>query len=246
MTVLRLGVTTMALFALFLPVAAMAESSVIDWTSIEPLSGVVENDELFLEVGAAGVLPLIVLDEPGVTPPRFSLQGTIRYEGVEGIAYLEMWTALEDGSRYFSRTLADSGPVGRITGTSGERQFVLPFELGEGGPTPASLEVNIVTEGAGLIWIGPITVVTEHTSTASATDTTVAQANMTTEANATAAPAATTTTSPPAGGAAGSWTWWALGLGGAALAGVGVRWQSIRSRRADEHRRMDAMDSLRS
>ncbi len=45
-----------------------------------------------------------------------------------------------------------------MTGTSEERPFSLPFELGDGGPVPTRLEVNLVTEGSGQFWVGPLTI----------------------------------------------------------------------------------------
>jgi hypothetical protein len=227
--------------ALMLNVAASALAQTpIDWTSIEPLTGVVEDGELFVDVDAAAVYPLLVVAEPGVQPPRFEIDGTIRHEEVAGIAYLEMYTVLPDGSRYFTRTLAESGPLGYMTGSSDQRPFSLPFELEEGGPIPTSLEINLVTEGPGRFWVGPLSIVSAVGQQATTTSTTQS---------------ATTTGSASSGTTVAAiddeqvfgTSWW-LGLAAVVVAGAiaGFVWsRSVRRRRTEEQRKMDAIDSLR-
>ncbi len=163
-------------------------------------------------------------------PPRFQVDGSVRHEDVAGKAYFEMWTVLPDGSRYFTRTLAESGPLGSMTGTSEERPFSLPFELGDGGPVPVRLEINLVTEGSGQFWIGPLSIVSTGVEpvTAVTTSDAIAGNGEGNEVEATG-------------------LWWGLG----ALVVIGVAaflaWlRSTRKRRAEEQRRMNAMDSLRS
>ena len=41
------------------------------------------------------------LDSPGVTTFHYALDGSVRYEGVEGKSYLEMWNWFADGGMYF-------------------------------------------------------------------------------------------------------------------------------------------------
>lgn len=176
---LRLAVVV---FLVMVPATALAQSE-ISWSGTEPLSGEVVDGELLLDVSDAGSYPLVVIDDPDVGPPRFSVDTTIRHEEVAGVAYLEMWTVLEDGSRYFTRTLADSGPLAYMTGSSVDRPASLPFELGQGGPAPASLEINLVTEGSGRFWIADLTLVpsedasSEPTSTAPPTTTAATSPN---------------------------------------------------------------------
>ncbi len=100
----------LVVFVVTAPLVARAQSE-IDWTSSEPLTGTVVEGDLFVEVDEGGVYPLVVIDEPGVQPPRFQIDGSVRHEDVVGTAYFEMWTVLPDGSRYFTRTLAESGPA---------------------------------------------------------------------------------------------------------------------------------------
>jgi hypothetical protein len=219
-------------FVLATPLVALAQSA-IEWTSNEPLTGEEVEGELFVEVGEEGLYPLLVIEEPDVQPPRFQIDGTVRHEDVAGTAYFEMWTVLADESRYFTRTLADSGPLESMTGTSQQRPFSLPFELGEGGPVPIRLEINLVTEGSGRFWVGPLSIVPSSAEPAT-----------------TAAPPITSDATADIGDgdeAGDSSLWWGLGalvvVGAAATFG----WlSSIRRRRAEEQRRMNAMDSLRS
>jgi hypothetical protein len=227
--------------ALVLSVAANALAQTpIDWTSIEPLTGVVEEGELFVDVDTAAVYPLLVVAEPGVQPPRFEIDGTIRHEDVTGIAYLEMYTVLPDGSRYFTRTLAESGPLGYMTGSSEQRQFSLPFELGEGGPIPTSLEINLVTEGPGRFWVGPLTIVSAVGQ--QATTTTTTQGAITTLS----VSSGTTVAAFDDEEVFGTGWWWGLAAVVVAGAFAGFVWSSsVRRRRAQEQRKMDAMDSLR-
>ena len=59
-----------------------------------------------------------------------------------------MWGVLPDGSRYFSRTLGEAGPLGEAPRSSASdlRAAVLPDA---GSPPPVRLEVNVVLPGAG-------------------------------------------------------------------------------------------------
>lgn len=216
-------------FIVTAPLVAQAQSE-IDWTSTEPLTGTVVEGDLFVEVDEGGVYPLVVIDEPGVQPPRFQIDGRVRHEDVVGTAYFEMWTVLPDGSRYFTRTLAESGPLQSMTGTSEERPFSLPFELGDGGSVPTRLEINLVTESSGQFWVGPLSIVANGAEPATTVTTAVQTVSNGEEA-----------------GAESTGLW--LGLGALLLVGAvtSLVWlRSIRRRRDEEERRMSAMDSLRS
>jgi hypothetical protein len=107
---------------------------------------------------AAATFPLVAIERPGISRARYALRGRLRYEGVAAGSYLEMWTHLPDGS-FFSRSLAQSGPMRRLEGSSEWRPFVLPFFNREGGPPPEKLVVNLVLAGAGTVEIGPLELV---------------------------------------------------------------------------------------
>jgi hypothetical protein len=101
---------------------------------------------------------LVTIDRPAITSARYAVRGQVRYERVAAGSYLEMFNYIGDGS-YFSRTLGDGGPMGQLSGTSGWRDFVLPFNNREGGLPPQKLEINLVLTGAGTVDIGPLQLV---------------------------------------------------------------------------------------
>ena len=85
-------------------------------------------------------------------------RGDVRGEGIEGQAYLEMWSFFAGGGRYFSRTLAQGGPMGSLSGTFRARAFILPFTA-EPGMTPEKLAVNVAFPGRGTVVLGPLRLV---------------------------------------------------------------------------------------
>ena len=139
-------------------VPARADQTIveIDWTTTAPMSGHVEGTAVVVEAGdEGGLFPLIAVERPAVEGDGYTLAGEVRYSGVDGLGYLEMWSVFEDGSRYFSRTLDDQGPLAAISGTSGWRPFELPFYL-DGGSPPERLEINVALPGAGQVQVGPL------------------------------------------------------------------------------------------
>ncbi len=88
---------------------------------------------------------LVVLPQPGLSSPVYALKGMVRYEGVAGDAYLQMNNDFGDKGTFFTRSLAPSGPLGKITGDSDWRPFVLPFyaDRGEHGGEEPPREVTL-------------------------------------------------------------------------------------------------------
>ena len=86
---------------------------------------------------------LLELEEPGITKLRYALKGRVRYENVDGAGYVEMWNVFDEG-RYFTRTNLDQGPMRAITGSSGWRDIVLPFDATGGNAPPRGLLINVV------------------------------------------------------------------------------------------------------
>ncbi len=108
---------------------------------------------------AAKTFPLLEIEDPQLSQPQWRVEGLIRYEGVEGEAYLELSSHLPEGT-FFSRTLAKSGPWRTITGSSPWRPVVLAFDATGGGEMaeirPEKLEVDLVLPGPGVVEIGPL------------------------------------------------------------------------------------------
>jgi hypothetical protein len=98
---------------------------------------------------------VLTVELPLIKGPRYTISGRVRYDGVEGVGYLEMWSHFPGGGQYFSRTLGDQGPMMKLQGTSGWRNFVLPFDA-TGAPPPAKLVVNVVMPGRGTVYLGSI------------------------------------------------------------------------------------------
>jgi hypothetical protein len=113
------------------------------------LSAEVDASERTFEVRGPGTQQLWVVESPAIADDRYAITGTVAYEGVEGEGYLEMWSQFPDGSRYFSRTLGPAGLLGKLSGSSAERAFALPFVLPPDGPRPVRLEVNVVLPAGG-------------------------------------------------------------------------------------------------
>jgi hypothetical protein len=98
---------------------------------------------------------VLVLNQPRVTSSRYAVRGQVRYEQMEGTGYLEMWSFLTGGGRYFTRTLAGVGPLASLTGSSPWRPFLLPFDTNGQGAADR-LIVNVVFGGRGTVFLSPL------------------------------------------------------------------------------------------
>jgi hypothetical protein len=114
-----------------------------------------------LEIVPAAGIPsrVLTIDRPRITSARYALRGQVRHDGVEGEGYLEMWNHFPNGGRFFSRSLAQEGPMQSLRGSSGWRPFVLPFFNDAGAPPPSRLEVNVFLPGRGSVFLGPLELV---------------------------------------------------------------------------------------
>jgi len=108
--------------------------------------------------GGSRTIPLFTIDQPGVTASRYVLRGKVGGEGIEGQAYLEMWSFFTGGGRYFSRTLAQTGPMASLGGTFRLRPFILPFTA-EPGMSLERLAVNVAFPGRGTVVLGKMSLV---------------------------------------------------------------------------------------
>ena len=102
---------------------------------------------------------LLTLAEPGITATQYAITGSVSYEGVHGSGYLEMWNHFPNGGAYFSKTLGDSGPMGRLRGSSNWRPFSLPFMSDAETGAPNTLELNLVLPGPGTVKLGGLRLV---------------------------------------------------------------------------------------
>lgn len=99
---------------------------------------------------------LLTIDAPKLKERFYRLEGKIRYEGVDMLGFLEMWSTFEgpQAGAHFTRTLDLTGPTGHIVGDSGWRDFQVPFMVNDlSVPLPAKLQLNLVLPGKGTVWL---------------------------------------------------------------------------------------------
>ena len=136
----------------------LAAGSVLPPTAEAPFSS------LKIDGGSGAPVTVVIIESPAVKGQRYAVTGQVRYEGVEGTGYLEMWSHFPNGGQYFSRTLGDAGPMMKLQGTSGWRRFTLPFNA-TGAPPPTRLVVNVVLPGRGVVHLGPLQLVDDMPGT---------------------------------------------------------------------------------
>lgn len=147
-----------------LPGAALIKT--IDWSK-EPLppearlDGGSPETGPFISVTSPGEKPvsvtLLSIKTPGISTKCYALRGRIRYREVAGIGYLQLWNEFPAESagapapRYFSRTLADVGPMQKIAGSSQWRDAWLPFDATQSKSLPNALQLDVVLPGRGTV-----------------------------------------------------------------------------------------------
>lgn len=144
--------------------SAVTQGATIDWSRTAvagaaaiPGQGPGGAAALQLHSPSAGAsFHLVTIDHPAVVAPGYVVTGEVRFEGVEGQGYLEMWSVFPDGGRFFSRTLELGGPLAALHGDSKWRRFQLPFHLNGTTQLPSRLEINLVLPGQGTVWLGPM------------------------------------------------------------------------------------------
>ena len=86
---------------------------------------------------------------------RYKFSGQVRYDAVEGNGYLELWNYFPDGAVL----LADAGRPRPHDEAAWHlrvwRTFVLPFDA-TGAGAPTRLVVNVVLQGRGTVYLGPM------------------------------------------------------------------------------------------
>jgi hypothetical protein len=108
---------------------------------------------------------LLTIQKPPIKGLFYALTGEVKYEDVHGDAYLQMWNVFPPPVRgmteaqYFSRTLGDGGEMGKISGTSNWRAFMLPFDRTGTSNAPSRLQFDIYLPAQGTVYLGPIKLV---------------------------------------------------------------------------------------
>lgn len=212
----------------------------VKWSEVPlPADAVVQNKPgasptLLIKGDRAKTLPLWKLDDPGISKKCYALRGKMRYKDVSGIGYLEMWNEFPAEKpdvpkpRYFSRTLAATGPLSSITGSSDWREVYIPFDATQSAELPKALELNLRLEGTGEVEITSLVLMEFEDAAAMWNGVVTAEAL------------------PPRlpQTVIGRYITGAMIVGGLALACVIVWAVTRRSRQLAEERRMKAMDAM--
>lgn len=109
--------------------------------------------------GHATRVIVLTIERPAITRARYALTGLVRYEDVRKAGHLEMWNHFPGGGRYFTKSLAEAGPLRTLDGTSDWRPFVLPFFNADNAPPPTTLTLTVVLPGGGRVDLGPLRLV---------------------------------------------------------------------------------------
>ena len=102
------------------------------------------------ETGSQSPIPLLAIEEPPIKGASHLIAGEIQFSDVTLPGIVEMWTVYTNGQRYFTRTMAEFGPMAKMIGTSDWRPLMLSFQ-GEAGRPPIKLEVNVILPGGGKV-----------------------------------------------------------------------------------------------
>jgi hypothetical protein len=150
-----------------------------DWRDLSaqiPNSQIVSMDGIsVLKIENTNDAPLQVslfeISNPPISSLTYAVSGQIKYENVRGNGYLEMWNYFPrtqpntSETKYFPRTLGESGAMGKITGSSDWRQFSLPFDRTGASNPPSRLDINLFLAGRGTVYLQPATLVEFKTKT---------------------------------------------------------------------------------
>lgn len=155
-----------AVFVLFLTSGTARAEDVIarlEWSKVElPDETTVREGALRVESSStsttgARIEIWSVTNPPGLKSGRWAIRGKVAGRRVTGDAYLELWSTIAKG-RFFSRTVADEGPMAKLRGTFAARDFLLPFDA-MNEEAPHKLELAVVLPGQGAIEVGPLELV---------------------------------------------------------------------------------------
>ena len=127
---------------------------IVDGQSPDPI------EQLHVEHSAKEpqTVSIAAIDEPQIKGVHYDVRGWVRHEDVAAGSYLEMWSTFADGSKYFTRTMSQSGPMRNLDGSSGWRPVELPFHSNPATGPPTRLEINVVFGGPGKVQLGPLAI----------------------------------------------------------------------------------------
>jgi hypothetical protein len=95
------------------------------------------------------------VDSIDIDEARLVYRARVRTENVTGQVFLEMWCRFPGKGEFFSRGL-DHALAGTVGWTTLEAPFIL-----QAGQTPDLVQLNIVVDGSGTVWVDDINLVRE-------------------------------------------------------------------------------------
>lgn len=95
-----------------------------------------------------GRLRLYRLDDVGPVEGALLYTGFLKSQDLKGMAFFELWCHPAEGNPAFVRGLPR-----RVTGTSDWKPQELSFSRPATCSNPASVELNVVIQGSGTVWI---------------------------------------------------------------------------------------------
>ena len=160
---------TFLLLILFAAATASAQTAVMEetWASRlgqgSPLSA---HGEMSSHEGVEGalkitaktnaVIELLRLSSPEVSGPMYAFQGAVAYQDVSGQGYFELINDFGENGSYFTRTLAQYGPMMMLNGSSSWRTLSIPFSTGDKPWKPRSLTLRLILPAGGTVFISPL------------------------------------------------------------------------------------------
>src|SRR6266508_3243249 len=106
-----------------------------------------DSDGWRIEFDEERSLRLFEVSEPGVDRCILTYRAQLRTQGAQGRVYLEMWCRLPGRGEFFSKGLNQA-----VKGTTDCSPHETPFFL-KAGQQPDLIKLNVVSEGAGTVWI---------------------------------------------------------------------------------------------
>jgi hypothetical protein len=123
----------------------------VEWHDKGPVS------QTFRTLGSAAV--------SRITSTHYAIVGRLKYTNVSAGSYLEMLSYFapekEGGAEgwYFSRTLADAGPMAKLEGTDEGRDFILPFDASGTKTKLVRIVLNLHLGGPGAVELSDVKLV---------------------------------------------------------------------------------------
>jgi hypothetical protein len=152
----RIALLALVLFAMNVAAGQAAQPVHVRGDAITPKGGLMLPPIDVNGSSVASTQEIVEIESPQVSGDSYALSGKVEYSDVTGTGYLEMWSYFPDGGQYFSRTLGESGPMGKLSGSSLARPFVLPFFLNGSPARPSRLVVNVVLPAQGHVRVSEL------------------------------------------------------------------------------------------